>query len=191
MRRAITTLVLVGLVTSVLVAGTKIQVQRNETFNFATLKTWTWNPVKPGDVKVWITAESKSEPVQRKYEPMLMKTVEEELARRGFTKAPEGTAASFTVTYYLLLTAASNSQQIGQFLPATTEWALPPFAAQTQAFHMYPLGTLVLDVGSPDTDHVVWRAVAQAEVELQKTDEKRAATLKQIVKDIFAKLPKK
>ena len=191
MRRALIPLLLVVFTTTALVAGTKIQAQRNETFNFATLKTFTWNPGKPGDVKVWLTAESKSEPVQRQYEPMIMKTVEEELVRRGYTRAAPGTAADFTVTYYLLITAGSNSQQMGQFLPATTEWALPPFTAQTQAFHMYPLGTLVIDVGAPDADHVVWRAVAQAEVELKKTDEARAETLKRIMKDVFAKLPKK
>jgi hypothetical protein len=190
MRRSFAILVLLGLATTALVAGAKIEVQRNKTFNFATLKTWSWNPGKPGDVKVWLTAESKSEPVQRQYEPMIMKVVEEELARRGFTKA-SGTAPDFTVTYYVLITAASNSQQIGQFLPATTEWALPPFTAQTQAFHMYPLGTLVLDVGAPDADHVVWRAVAQAEVEIQKTDAAREARLRGIVKDVFGKLPRK
>lgn len=190
MRRALAVLVLLGITTTALVAGTKIQAQRNETFNFATLKTWAWNPGKPGDVKVWLTAESKSEPVQRQYEPMIMRVVEEELTRRGYTKA-SGTTPDFTVTYWVLITAGTSAQQMGQFLPATTEWALPPFTAQTQAFHMYPLGTLVLDVGAPDADHIVWRAVAQAEVELQKSDEKREATLKRIVKDVFAKLPRK
>lgn len=191
MRRALAVMILIGLAGVVLVAGTKIQAQRSETFKFDTLKTWAWNPGKPGDVKVWLTAESKSEPVQRQYEPMIMRVVEEELTRRGFVKAAAGATPDFTVTYYVLITAASNSQQMGQFLPATTQWALPPFTAQTQAFHMYPMGTLVLDVGAPDADHIVWRAVAQAEVELQKTDEKREATLRQIVKDVFAKLPKK
>jgi hypothetical protein len=191
MRRALALLVLLGLATTALVAGTKVQAQRSETFQFATLKTWGWNPGKPGDVKVWLTAESKSEPVQRQYEPMIMRVVEQELTRRGYVKAAAGATPDFTVTYYVLITAGSNSQQMGQFLPATTQWALPPFTAQTQAFHMYPLGTLVLDVGAPDADHVVWRAVAQAEVELQKSDDKREATLRQIVKDVFAKLPRK
>ena len=191
MRRVFIALMLVAFSTAALLAGAKVQVQRNETFNFAPLKTWTWNPGKPGNVKVWLTAESKSEPVQRQYEPMIMKAVEDELARRGYTQAAPGTAADFTVTYYVLITAGSNSQQMGQFLPATTAWALPPFTAQTQAFHMYPLGTLVIDVGAPDADHVVWRAVAQAEVELKKTDEARAKTLAGIMKDAFAKLPRK
>jgi hypothetical protein len=191
MRRALIALILVGLTTTALVAGTKIQAQRNETFNFATLKTWTWNPGKPGGVKVWLTAESKSEPVQRQYEPMIMKSVEDELARRGYTQAAPGATPDFTVTYYLLITAGTSAQEMGQFLPATTAWALPPFTAQTQAFHMYPMGSLVIDVGAPNADHVVWRGVAQAEVELKKTDEARAETLKRIMKDLFAKLPKK
>ena len=39
MKRALLCLVLIGLTTTALVAGTKIQTQRNETFKFATLKT--------------------------------------------------------------------------------------------------------------------------------------------------------
>ena len=36
------------------------------------------------------TAESKSEPVKRTYEPVLMKAVEDELAGRGLSRATGG-----------------------------------------------------------------------------------------------------
>jgi hypothetical protein len=38
---------------------------------------------------------------------------------------------------------------------------------------------------------VVWRAVAQAEVDLDKTEAQRSARLRNIVRDVFAKLPRK
>ena len=68
----------------------------------------------------------ESEPVKRQYERVVMKAVEEELARRGFAKA-------------------------------TT----------------------------------VWRAVAQAEVDLDKTEAQRAVRIRSVVRDIVAKLPRK
>jgi hypothetical protein len=171
-------------------AGPKIQIQSKPNFDFAGLKTWAWNPSGPGDVKVWVTANSKSEPVKRQYEPVLMKAVEDELARLGLTKASSA-PPDFLVTYYMLVTVGSSAQQLGQFLPNVTEWGIPPFTAQTTALSVYPMGTLVLDVASPTVDTVVWRAVAQAEIDLDKTEAQRAVRIKSVVHDVLAKLPRK
>lgn len=189
MRRAAAALLLLGLGVTVLAAGPKIKIQSKPDFNFAGLKTWAWNPSAPGDVKVWVTATSKSEPVKKQYEPVLMQAIDDELARVGLTKA--SAAPDFLVTYYLLVTVGSSEQQMGQFLPSVTEWGLPPFTAQTTAISVYPMGTLVLDVASPDVDHVVWRAVAQAEIDLEKTEAQRAVRIKSVVHDVVAKLPRK
>ena len=141
-------------------------------------------------MKVWVTANSKSEPVQRQYEPLLMQAVEEELAKRGLTRA-SGAPPDFVVTYYLLVTVGTTAQQTGQFLPVVTEWGVPPFNPQTTALSVYPMGTLVLDVASPDASKVVWRAVAQAEIDLEKTEAQRAVRIRNVVRDVVAKLPRK
>lgn len=190
MRRAVAAFLLVALAATVVMARAKIQVQRDSKFDFATLKTWAWNPSGPGDVKVWLTAESKSEPVKRTYEPVIMKAVEDELARRGLPRASGG-QADFNVTYYVLITASTNSQQMGQFLPPVTQYGVPPFAPATTSLKIFPQGSLVLDIASPDPNHVVWRAVAQAEVELDKTEAQRSVRLRNIVRDVVAKLPRK
>jgi hypothetical protein len=189
MTRAAAACLLFALGATVVVAKTKVQVQQDTKFDFTRLKTWAWNPSAPGDVKVWVTADSKSEPVKRQYEPVLMKAVEDELARRGFPRA-SGAPPDFTVTYYVLITMGSNSQYMGQFLPAVTQWGLPPFAPQTTAVNVYPQGTLVLDIGSPDPGHVVWRAVAEAEIDMDRTEAQRAGRIQTVVRDVLAKLPK-
>jgi Domain of unknown function (DUF4136) len=190
MRRAAAALLLFGLGATVVVAGPKIQIQSKPNFDFAGLKTWAWNPGGPGDVKVWVTKDSKSEPVKRQYEPVLMKAVEDELAKLGLTKA-SGAPPDFLMTYYMLVTVGSSEQYAGQFLPAVTEWGIPPFTSQTTALSVYPMGTLVLDVASPDVDHVVWRAVAQAEIDLERTEAQRTVRIKSVVHDALAKLPRK
>jgi hypothetical protein len=190
MRRTVAVAVLLGLVATVAIAGPKVQVQRDPEFDFATLKTWTWNPSGPGDVKVIITADSKSEPVKQTYEPVIMKAVEDELAKRGLARA-SGAQPDFNVTYYVLITAATASQEMGQFLPAVTQYGVPPFAPQTTSLSIYPKGTLVVDVATPEPRHVVWRAVAQAEIDLEKTDAQRSARLRNIVRDVVSKLPRK
>jgi Domain of unknown function (DUF4136) len=190
MRRVVAAFLLFGLCATVVMAGPKIQVQRDPKFDFSKLKTWAWNASGPGDVKVWVTADSKSEPVKKTYEPVIMKAVEDELARRGLTRAASG-PGNFSVTYYLLVTVASDTQQMGQFLPPVTQYGVPPFAPQTTALSIYPQGSLVLDIGSPDPDHVVWRAVAQAEINLDRTEAQRAERIRSIVRDVVAKLPLK
>jgi hypothetical protein len=191
MRRAAAALLLFGLGATVVAAGPKIKIQSNPKFDYAGLKTWAWNPGGPGDVKVWVTADSKAAPVKKQYEPILMQAVEDELARIGLAKASAGAKPDFLMTYYMLVTVGSSSQQMGQFLPAVTEWGLPPFAQETTALSVYPMGTLVLDVASPDVDHVVWRAVAQAEIDMEKTEAQRAVRIKAVVHDVLAKLPRK
>jgi hypothetical protein len=185
MRRVLPFL-LVGVAATVLVASDKVNAQKDPKFDFSRLETWSWSP-SPGDVKVWVTAESKSEPVKQQYEPIIMQSVQDELTRLGFTRS-SGSPPDFNVTYYVLVTLGSASQQMGQFLPAVTEWGLPPFAPQTTALRVYPLGTLVLDVES--ADRVVWRGVAQAEINLERTDRERAARLQKVVRDLLAKFPR-
>ena len=87
MKRVAVVALLMTMGTAIAVAGVKVQSQRDPKFDFSQLKTWSWNPSGPGDVKVWVTAESKSEPVKRKYEPVIMQAVEDELARRGLSRA--------------------------------------------------------------------------------------------------------
>ena len=190
MKRVPVVALLITMGTAIAVAGVKVQSQRDPAFDFSRLKTWSWNPSGPGDVKVWVTAESKSEPVKRKYEPVIMQAVEDELARRGFSRA-SATPPDFNVTYYLLITVGTDAQEMGQFVPAVAQWGLPLFAPQTTSLKMYPQGSLVLDIASPDPSHVVWRAVAQAEIDLERTEAQRAVRIRNVVRDVVAKLPRK
>ena len=117
-----------------------------------------------------------------------MKAVEDELSARGFTRA-SGAKPDFNVTYYVLVTLGSASQQMGQFLPAVTQWGLPPFTAQTTALRVYPVGTLVLDLAT-DPGGVVWRGVTEAEVDLERTETERAKRINDKVHDVVAKIPR-
>jgi uncharacterized protein DUF4136 len=174
------------------IAWAKVQAQRDPKFDFTRLKTWSWNPSSPGQVKVWVSADSKSEPVQRQYEPIIMKAVEEQFAARGYPKAT-GATSDFHVTYYVLVTMGSSSQYAGQFLPTNAQWGIPLFAPNTTALTVYPQGALVLDAASPTPGDVVWRGLGEAKIEIEKqlTDAQRAARLTALIKDVVAKFPKK
>ena len=180
------------LATAISIAFAKIQTHRDPKFDFTRLKTWSWNPSGPGQVKVWVSADSKSEPVQRQYEPIIMKAVEDQFGARGYGKA-SGAPPDFHLTYYVLVTTGSSSHEAGQFLPTNAQWGIPMFAPSTTALIVYPQGTLVIDAASPTPGDVVWRGIAEAKIEIEKTltDAQRAARLTALIKDLVAKFPHK
>ena len=92
----------------------------------------------------------------------LLQEVASELTKRGLTAATG--QPDLTVGYYLLLTTSINAQTVGQFLPATLDWGLPPFPQATQSLKVLNAGSLVLDFKSKDD--IVWRGVAQAELRM-------------------------
>ena len=175
---------------AVTLVAAKVQAQADPKFNFSTIKTFAFDPASPGQVLVVVSKDSKSEPVQRQYEPLIVQSIEEQFAARGYTKASLRTF-DFRLTYYLLITAGNSSQYMGQFLPANAGWGLPLFAPQTTALSYYPEGTLVVDASSENAGGVFWRGVAQAKIEAENDEAKRTARLKSVIKDLVAKFPKR
>ena len=103
---------------------------------------------------------AKPEPLKAQWEPVILSSIEQTLASRGFTKAPIGTA-DLKVYYYVLIGAGTTAQTMGQFLPAVPQWGIPPFDAGTSALEVYPQGTLIVDLSSPAAQTMVWRGSAQ------------------------------
>jgi uncharacterized protein DUF4136 len=168
-------------------ARVDVKVGFDKNFNFGAVKTWGWNPNGAGEVKMARTKEDDPEAWRRRAEPIVVEAVTTEMNRRGLTAAPPN--PDLTVTYYLLLTTGVSSQTMGQFLPATTAWGLPPFEARTQSVDMMNRGSLVLDLSSKGT--VVWRGVAQAKIDFDVSDQKREALLREAVRDLLKKYPSK
>ena len=50
---------------------------------------------------------------------------------------------------------------------------------------------MVIDLASIKLDEVIWRGVASAEVNRQMTEEKRDARVRDAIKSLIAKLPKR
>ena len=96
-------------------------------------------------------------------------------------------APDLAVTYYLLLTVGSSAQVLGQFLPATTMWGVPPFAPATQSLEIMNRGSLVLDFSAGGM--VVWRGIADAGIKLGADDKKATALIRTAVRDLLRKYP--
>jgi len=170
-------------------AKTDIKVDFDKKFSFTGLRTWTWRPDGKGDVRLAVSSRDDPAAVAARVDPVIIPAVEKEMTARGFTRAADG--ADLYVHYYALATVKQSAQIQGQFLPATTEWGLPPFAATTSSLEIYPVGTLIIDVMSTAAQKIVWRGAAQRTINLERPDDERRKVLEQAVRDLLRRFPPK
>ena len=186
---ALTPLVLVAIVaaTGVLVqARVDVRVAFDKTFDFKSVKTWGWHAEKKGEVMMARTMKDDPDAARKRAEPLIIESVTAELAKIKIE--PAASAPDVTLTYFLLLTNNTSAQTVGQFLPATLEWGLPPFDAATQSLKIMNRGSLVFDLNAKGK--IVWRGVADAKVDVYASDKEREKTLREAVRDLIKKYPK-
>jgi hypothetical protein len=177
----------ISLCVPVTIEGVDVNVEHDKAFDFRPVRTWAWNPEGAGDVRMARTQEDDPAAVKKRFEPTILDAVATEMMRRGLMQA--ASAPDVTVTYFVLLSTNMSTQSLGQFLPATTAWALPPFGAATQSMKVMNQGSLVLDLSAKGA--VVWRGVAQAKIDLGADDKKREALLREGVRDLLKRYPPK
>jgi hypothetical protein len=171
-------------------ARVKVQADFDPAADFTNLKVWAWPADGPGQMKMALTKDDDPEALRRRFEPVIVAAVEETMARKGFQKAAAGQTPDFHVAYFALLSMNTSAQVMGQFLPGTMEWGIPPFEGRTQSLKIYEQGSLVLDVLAP-AHKPIWRAIARAEVHRERPDAERNKNLRAAVNDLLKQFPPK
>ena len=169
------------------IAVGKVHTDFDKAFDFSKAHTWGWNPKGAGDIMVALTPDDDPVAIKRRIEPFIMSAVKAEMPRRGLAAAAG--APDLTVTYYALITIATSAQTLGQFLPAVTQWGIPPFTASTTSLEMIEQGSLVLDLSA--NGQVVWRGIGQAQIKLDLDQDKRNALIREAVQTILERYPPK
>jgi hypothetical protein len=167
-------------------ARVDVRVAFDKTFDFKSVRTWGWHTDKKGEVMMARTVKDDPEAARKRAEPLIIDAVTTELAKLKIQ--PSAAGPDVTVTYFLLLTNSTSAQTVGQFLPATLEWGLPPFDAATQSLKLMNRGSLVIDLNAKGK--IVWRGVADAKVDVYADDKERVKTLREAVRDLLKKYPK-
>ena len=171
-------------------AKVKVEADADPAFDFKTVRTWAWAPDGAGDVIIARAHGDDPAPIKQRTEPVVVAAVARELGLRGLTPASTG-QPDITVRYYLLVTVGTDAQAMGQFLPPTVNWGLPPFAPQTTSLDIVQRGTIVLDAKSSALDRVVWRGRGQSDIDQIQSDAKRNALINDVVRSIVKKFPVK
>jgi len=186
-------LLVLWLCSVVVLQGAKIKTraESDPQFSFAGVRTWAWTPAGAGDVYVARTSTDDPAPVKKRVDPLIVAAVGKEAALRGLTPAPAGATPDVTFHYYVLVTIGMNAQVFGQFLPAVPEWGVPPFTAGTQSLDIVTRGSIVLDAFSTKLNRVVWRGVAQTDLDYAPTDAQREQVIRDAAHELIKRLPLK
>lgn len=172
------------------IARVDVNIEFDPKFDFTKVKTWAWSPAGYGDVKMARTQTDNPEAMKKIAEPIVVDAITTELTNRGLRSAETSAAPpDITVVYYLLLSTNITAQTIGQFLPNTTAWGLPPFLATTQSFEVFNRGSLVIDFSAGS--NVVWRGVAQSNIKIDADQKKRESLIREGVRDLIRRYPPK
>ncbi len=173
-----------------LAAGIKIKTQEDKTFNFAGLKTYAWKLEGAAQIKILQNTDDNPAKIAAALEPVVVAATDQELAKKGFTKVTTGTPDLY-VDYYALIGPNISSQYQGQFVGAIPEWGLPDFVMSTSSFKAYEQGSLIIDVISAKQQQIVWRVVAEAELDRQRAPAKRAQLISDAIVQMLKKFPPK
>jgi len=177
-------------VVATLAAKVKVRADQDKQFDFKSVQTWGWDATEAGDVKMARSSEDDPAPIKRRFGPTIVDAVARELAARGLEAASAGTP-DLRFHYYLLVTVGTETQTLGQFLPTVPEWGLPPFAPQATSFNIIQTGSLVLDAVSEKAGRVVWRGIAQTEIDEMRSDAQRDTRIGEVVRELVKRFPRK
>jgi hypothetical protein len=182
--RAVLGMVLVASATALLVAEKpKYSANISENFTFAGPFTYAWTS-PTGELKMLQVAENDPDRWRRLWDGAIVGSVDRELAARGFTAGAKE-SADIIATYYILIGPNVASQKMGQFMAPTMEWGLPPFQGIAQSYDVAEQGSLVIDLYSQSRKFVVWRGMAQANIDLRRTDGERNKNIAKLITELF------
>jgi hypothetical protein len=167
-------------------ARVDVKIDFDKTFDFKAVSTWSFDPAGNGEVKMARTQEDDAAAAKAIAEPIIVDAVGIEMAK---LKLQQAASPNLIVRYFLLLTTSMTAQTMGQFLPGTVSWGLPPFAQTTQSLELMNQGALVIDLAANGT--VVWRGVAQAKIKFGIDAKKRESLLREAVHDLLRRFPPK
>ena len=187
-----TTLAALAIVAAVVVlaepalARVDVKIDFDKNFNFKAVRTWRFDPAGNGEVKMARTQKDDPDAVKVIVDPIIVESINTEMQR---LKLQTADTPDLIVRYFLLLVTDQTAQTMGQFLPGTVSWGLPPFLQSTQSLQVMNQGALVIDLAG--AGNVVWRGVAQAKLKMDTDFKKREAILREGVRDLLKRFPPK
>jgi len=174
----------------VALAGVKVRVSFDKEYDFTKPKTFGWHPDGAGEIKLLELSGDDPVKMLERFDPVMKDAIATELTRGGLVLATNG-KPDIVIHYYVLIGPNSESQFRGQFVGAVPPWGLPDFAMTTTSFKIFEQGTVVLDLMDAARKEIVWRGIAETEIQRQRTPAEREARIRGGIADLLKKFPPK
>ena len=188
-RLALSVMLVVALATLVH-AGMKVKAEFDKEYDFSKPRTFGWHPDGAGEVKLLMREGGDPEQIRARWEPTIKDAVQQEMTKRGLTPATSGVPDLY-LNYYFLSGPNSEAQTRGQFIGAIPPWGVPDFEMTTTSLKIFEQGTLILDIIDGPKRQIVWRGIAEAQVDRQRTPVEREKRLREAVGEVLKKYPPK
>ena len=174
---------------ALMAAKIEVDVQFNPNANFAAIASYTWLASPPPTTEAAPGTMVDPLAVQRELDPIIVGAVDAELQKRGIRR--QATGGDVQVVYYLSHGASINAHTLGSFYAYAADFYvyIPPGGGQTTAVRVIEEGSLVIDV--VDDARAIWRGTASARINRENDDAKRYQLVRDAVKKLFDRWPKK
>jgi Domain of unknown function (DUF4136) len=189
-KRTLVVMAVLALAVAVVQAGVKVRAEFDKEYDFSKARTFGWHPDGAGEVKLLMREGGDPEQIRSRWEPTIKDAVEKEMAKRGLAPGTGGVPDLY-LNYYFLSGPNSEAQTRGQFIGAVPPWGLPDFEMTTTSLKIFEQGTLILDLIDGPKRQIVWRGIAEAEVDRQRTPVEREKRLREAVVELLKKYPPK
>jgi len=189
-KQALVVVAVLALAVAVVQAGVKVRAEFDKEYDFSKARTFGWHPDGAGEVKLLMREGGDPEQIRARWEPTIKDAVEREMTKRGLAAATSGVPDLY-LNYYFLSGPNSEAQTRGQFIGAVPPWGLPDFEMTTTSLKIFEQGTLILDIIDGPKRQIVWRGIAEAEVDRQRTPVEREKRLREAVVELLKKYPPK
>ena len=161
----------------------EIRSSADPTFDFSTLKTYSWMPrKKSGDPR--LDGERMEKQVEQ--------TVDEQLQRKGFKRVESG--GDFLVGFRNVLAHRRTEEQAHEeYTSIWDDQFSPQVLSGDQTYEReYTEGSLVIDIIEPKENYLIWRGWAETEINLNKMgDENSRTRLGEAIHRLLARFPPK
>jgi hypothetical protein len=185
-KQALVVVAVLALAVAVVQAGVKVRAEFDKEYDFSKARTFGWHPDGAGEVKLLMREGGDPEQIRARWEPTIKDAVEKEMTQRGLSPATSGVPDLY-LNYYFLSGPNSEAQTRGQFIGAVPPWGVPDFEMTTTSLKIFEQGTLILDIIDGPKRQIVWRGIAEAQVDRQRTPAEREKRIREAVGELLKK----
>ncbi len=156
-------------------ASMAIQAEQDPTASLDSYGTYAWSPIRraPGDVRVTPALSAQ-----------IRDDIDQHLADKGYVRV--NTEADFSVNYQVTIEGETIVQTLDWYSGSNfKETVATPAPTQRS----YEEGTLIIDVMEGESERLIWRGTATAEVRQRASPEDRSDRVAEAVQKVLAQFP--